>query len=96
MGERLVRAWRAVRRPQTAREGALSPAPAHAGYAPPVRRRILRDDGSRYCGASGWQMRAGVGDGAGGTLCPLCSKRVRTVPDAVAHRGIEIIQAHCA
>jgi hypothetical protein len=97
MGERLVRAWRAVRHPPTSRHGALSAAPARAGYAPPVRRRILRDDDvSRYCGASGWQMRAGVGDGAGGTICPLCSKRVRTVPDAVAHRGIEVIQAHCA
>lgn len=96
MGDRLVRAWRAVRRPPTARISALSPASTRSSYAPPVRRRILRDDASRYCGASGWQMRAGVGDGAGGTICPLCSQRVRTIPDAVAQRGIEVIQAHCA
>jgi hypothetical protein len=41
-------------------------------------------------------MRAGCGDGDGGTICPLCSQRVRTQPDAVINRGIEVIQAHCA
>ncbi|HEX6418520.1 MAG TPA: hypothetical protein VFZ77_08480 [Acidimicrobiales bacterium] len=93
MGERIVRAWRAVRRPPAARNGAASGA---AGFAAPVRRRRLRDDTSRYCGASGWQMRAGAGDGAGGAICPLCSQRVRTVPDEIGQRGIQVIQAHCA
>jgi hypothetical protein len=26
----------------------------------------------------------------------VCSQRVRTEPDAVISRGIEVIQAHCA
>ena len=85
--ERLVRAWRAVRRPPTS--------------AP------LRDLGSgsgrgsaggdlRYCGASGWHMRAGCNDGAGGTICPLCSRRVGIAREATTPHGIEVIEAHCA
>jgi hypothetical protein len=41
-------------------------------------------------------MRAGCSDGDGGTICPLCSKRVRIESDAVAQHGFEVIQAHCA
>jgi hypothetical protein len=97
MADRLWRAWRVVRRPATVRDGAVA---AVAGrdheFARPARRRVGRDDSARHCGASGWQMRAGCSDGDGGTICPLCSQRVRTEPDAVAHRGIEVIQAHCA
>ncbi|HEX6568543.1 MAG TPA: hypothetical protein VF015_05235 [Acidimicrobiales bacterium] len=97
MGEkRLARAWRVVRRPSTTRGGAVAAAAGRGdGYAPMARRRIRRDPSS-FCGASGWQLRAGCGDGDGGTICPLCSRRVRTVPDAVADRSIEVIEAHCA
>lgn len=57
-------------------------------------RRAGRDDW--LCSASGWQMRTGCIDGHGSTICPLCSQRVRTAPDAVANRGIAVIRAHCA
>ncbi len=68
MGERIVRAWRVVR----------------------------RDERDRFCGASGWQLRAGCTDGDGGTICPLCSRRVRTQPDTVVRYGVEVIEAHSA
>ncbi len=95
MGDRLVRAWRAVRRPATAPRG-VAVAGRGDGFARPARRGLVRSDPSRHCGASGWQMRAGCSDGDGGTICPLCSQRVRTEPDAVARGGFEVIQAHCA
>jgi hypothetical protein len=50
----------------------------------------------RYCGASGWHMRAGCNDGAGGTICPLCSQRVGIARHATTPHGIEVIEAHCA
>lgn len=98
MGDRLVvRVWRVVRRPATARPSMVGDAADRAaGFAPPAPRRAGRSGTQRYCNASGWQMRAGCGDGDGGTICPLCSQRVRTQPDAVVNRGIEVIQAHCA
>ena len=98
MGDHLVvRMWRVVRRPVTARPAAIPAARERAGaFAPPAPRRAGRSRTQRYCNASGWQMRAGCGDGDGGTICPLCSQRVRTQPDAVVNRGIEVIQAHCA
>ena len=68
MGERIVRAWRVVR----------------------------RDDPARECSASGWQMRAGCGDGDGRTICPLCSRKVRTQPDTAVRYGVEVIEAHSA
>ena len=103
MGDRLVvRVWRIVRRPVTLRPGTAGAVSDRAaldgagGFAPPPPRRAGRARARRYCNASGWQMRAGCGDGDGGTICPLCSQRVRTQPDAVVNRGIEVIQAHCA
>jgi hypothetical protein len=98
VGDRLaVRVWRVVRRPATVRPVTVRAATDGAGgFAPPARRRAGRSRAQRYCNASGWQMRAGCGDGDGGTICPLCSQRVRTQPDAVINRGIEVIQAHCA
>ena len=52
-------------------------------------------DGQR-CGASGWHLNSGCTDGDGGTVCPLCSRNVRTIRSADAPSGVEIIQAHCA
>jgi hypothetical protein len=51
---------------------------------------------ARTCGASGWQMRSGCTDGDGGTICPVCSRPVRTVPHTAVHRGIAVIEAHGA
>ena len=51
---------------------------------------------ARYCGASGWHMRAGCNDGAGGTICPLCSRRVGIARQSTTPQGIEVIEAHCA
>lgn len=97
MADLLTRAWRRVRRPALGRGSTVAAvAGRDDGNAPAARRRPGRDHRTRYCGASGWQMRSGCGDGDGGAICPLCSQRVRTEPDAVAHRGVEVIQAHCA
>jgi len=97
MGERLSRAWRAVRPSWLERGGAATAQAASGdGYAPPVRRRSGRNDPSRYCGASGWHMRAGCSDGDGGTICPLCSQRVRTQRDTAVRHRVEVIEAHCA
>lgn len=92
MGEFLVRAWRVVRHPSAAKGGLVAAARADR-YAPPPPRRSARD---RHCGASGWQVRTACGDGAGGTICPVCSQRVRTQRGRSTHPGIEVIQAHLA
>lgn len=86
MPERLVRVWRAVRRPPT------SAAVTAIGGSP----RATASGDPRYCGASGWHMRAGCNDGAGGTICPLCSQRVGIAREATTPHGIEVIEAHCA
>lgn len=97
MGDRLVRAWRAVRRPVVTPSGSVAAVAGRGdGQQRPVRWWAGRHDPSRYCGASGWQMRAGCTDGDGGTICPLCSQRVRTQPHAGVHRRVEVIEAHCA
>jgi hypothetical protein len=41
-------------------------------------------------------MRAGCTDGDGGTICPLCSQRVRTQRDTGVRHRVEVIEAHCA
>jgi hypothetical protein len=89
MADRLLRVWRLVRRP--------TPAPAFAlGH----RARPVGDAGNggdtRVCNASGWHMRAGCNDGDGGTICPLCSRRVGIARQATTPHGIEVIEAHCA
>lgn len=86
MVDGLIRAFRAMRRPA---EDLLV-----AGRIDATRWE--RDADSRYCGASGWQMRAGVADGRGGTICPLCGRRVRTQPSTVGRRGVEVIAVHTA
>ena len=47
----------------------------------------------RWCSASGWHLNSGCTDGDGATVCPRCSRTVRT---ATAPHGVEVIQAHCA
>lgn len=87
MHERLARVWRFVRRPSDA------PTPA-VRLGSRAERLAARSD--QYCGASGWHMRAGCNDGAGGTICPLCSRRVGIARQATTPHGIEVIEAHCA
>jgi len=41
-------------------------------------------------------MRAGCNDGSGGTICPICSRRVGIARQATTPHGIEVIEAHCA
>jgi hypothetical protein len=59
-------------------------------------RVVRRDDPAEVCNASGWQLRAGCTDGDGGTICPLCSRPVRTQPHEVVAHGVEVIEAHPA
>lgn len=88
MPDRLVRVWRLVRRPSAAAASAVGELGGRSG------RLAAADD--RYCSASGWHMRAGCNDGAGGTICPLCSRRVGIARHATTPHGIEVIEAHCA
>ena len=89
MGDRLDRIWRLFRRPE--------PSPAST-FGRPARgvRHATNGDDLRFCGASGWHMRAGCNDGDGGTICPLCSRRVGIARQATTPHGIEVIEAHCA
>jgi len=80
MPERFVRVWRLVRRPS----------------ADPRSSEGRPDGRSGHCGASGWHMRAGCNDGSGGTICPICSRRVGIARQATTPHGIEVIEAHCA
>jgi hypothetical protein len=89
MPDRLTRVWRFVRRPSSAPATAFRPAGGRSD-------RVGGRDDLRYCGASGWHMRAGCNDGAGGTICPLCSRRVGIARQATTPQGIEVIEAHCA
>lgn len=64
-------------------------------------RHVRRGDrtlssAERRCGASGWHLNSGCTDGDGATVCPLCSRTVRTVRTATVPRGVEVIQSHCA
>jgi hypothetical protein len=94
--DRLLRVWRAFARPA----GSAVPVAAVAGRGDEPGRAAGREAGgdgrSRHCGASGWQLRVGCTDGEGATICPLCSRRVQTQPDAAAYGRVEVIQAHCA
>jgi hypothetical protein len=89
MADRLARAWRLVRHPG-------APTPPALRHRAPRRGGAASGDDRRYCGASGWHMRAGCNDGAGGTICPLCSRRVGIAREATTPQGIEVIEAHCA
>jgi hypothetical protein len=97
VGDRILKAWRAVRRPDSGTDGFVAAvAGRDDGFARTPRRRSGRVDSARFCGASGWHMRAGCTDGDGGTICPMCSQRVRTEPRAGGQRRVEVIQAHTA
>ncbi|HLT70985.1 MAG TPA: hypothetical protein VKZ72_12495 [Acidimicrobiales bacterium] len=92
MVDTLMRAWRAVWRP-TDRGVGTGPAAPLAGR----RDGRLRLRGEvRWCGASGWQVRPGCGDGAGSAICPVCGRRVRTQRSSVGRYGVEVIEAHGA
>ncbi|MFO7281379.1 MAG: hypothetical protein C0P77_013325 [Thermoanaerobacterales bacterium] len=91
MVDTLMRAWRAVRRPAdrgSAAAGLQGPLPGRRDG-----RLRLRGD-VRWCGASGWQLRPGCGDGAGTAICPVCGRRVRTQRSTVGRYGVEVIEAH--
>jgi hypothetical protein len=83
VGDRVARAWRAVRDGSRDDPHGARSAGATAGRG-------------RTCGASGWPLRSGCTDGDGGTICPVCSRPVRTVPHRTVARGVEVIEAHGA
>lgn len=86
-----------MRRPDPHADGFVAAvAGRDGGFAPTPRRRSGRVDAARFCSASGWHVRAGCTDGDGGTICPMCSQRVRTEPRAGVQRRVEVIQAHTA
>jgi hypothetical protein len=89
MADLLARMWRLLRRP--------APAPALAlGHQGRRVGHTTNGGDTPVCNASGWHMRAGCNDGDGGTICPLCSRRVGIARQATTPHGIEVIEAHCA
>jgi hypothetical protein len=91
----LGRLSRAVRRLAARREtGALDA----AGHAASRQHRGIpdRDRQSRYCRASGWRLRASCTDLDGDTICPLCSRSVRTHPDDAVRYAVQVIPDHVA
>jgi hypothetical protein len=55
-----------------------------------------RDRQSRYCRASGWRLRASCTDLDGDTICPLCSRSVRTHQDDAVRHPVQVIPDHVA
>lgn len=91
----LGRAVRAMWRLAARREaGALDVSAGRAATRTP--RRPSRDRQSRYCRASGWRLRASCTDLDGDTICPLCSRSVRTRPDEAVRHPVQVIPDHVA
>jgi hypothetical protein len=61
-----------------------------------VRHPRSRLDDSTICRASGWRLRLGCTDVDGGTVCPLCSQTVPTLPDQEVRHPVQVIPDHCA
>jgi hypothetical protein len=90
---RVVRAMRGL----AARLGVATPGEAASRTAARVPGvRADRDRQSRYCRASGWRLRASCTDLDGDTICPLCSRSVRTHPDQAVRHAVQVIPDHVA
>jgi hypothetical protein len=90
---RVARAMRGL----AARLGVAAPGEAASRTAARVPGvRADRDRQSRYCRASGWRLRASCTDLDGDTICPLCSRSVRTHPDQAVRHAVQVIPDHVA